>query len=138
MALGDFQLFQWKSKSTQKTEQEQYEKWAFPYGQQQRDNLEALLKVVCPKESGSMALVPFLTCKELYEGVLKKTGTRELAVDTLLNTQKKYKGIIRKKEMSTYLALVIADANVDESCRYPTADEIREQIRELDDMRKDG
>lgn len=137
MALGEFQMFTWKSKATQENEQIEYEKWAFPYGQKQRDNLQALLLEVYPKGNVATTLVPFLTCKELYEGVLRKTGGRDLAVDTLLNTQKKYKRLITKKEMSTYLAIVLADASIDESCRYPTADEIRAHTKELEKMRRE-
>ena len=137
MALGEFQLFTWKSKTAQQNEQIEYEKWAFPYGQKQRDNLQKLLLEVYPKESVVTTLVPFLTCKELYEGVLKKTGGRDLAVDTLLNTQKKYKRLILKKQMATYIALVLADANIDESCEYPTADEIRARTQELEKLRRD-
>ena len=137
MALGEFQLFSWKSKATQQNELEQYERWAFPYGQTQRDNLQALLLEVFPKGNVASTLVPFLTCKELFEGVLKKQGSRNAAVDTLLNTQKKYKGIIRKKEMAAYIALVLADANIDELCQYPTAEEIRSSIQEIEKLRRD-
>ena len=138
MALGEFQLFQWKSKATQQTEMEQYEKWAFPRGGKQRENLQALLLSIFPKGSVATTLIPFLTCKELYEGLLKKTGGRESAVDTLINTQKKYKRIINKKEMPIYIALVLADANVDDSCEYPTAEEIRAHTQELEKTRREG
>jgi len=137
MALGEFQLFTWKSKATQENEQIEYEKWAFPYGQKQRDNLQTLLLEVFPKESVVTTLVPFLTCKELYEGILRKCGGRDQAVDTLLNTQKKYKRLIHRKHMASYIALVLADANIDESCEYPTADEMRARIAELENLRRD-
>ena len=137
MALGEFQIFTWKSKATQETEMAQYEKWAFPYGQKQRDNLQALLLAVFPKGNVATTLVPFLTCKELYEGVLKKSGGRDMAVDTLLNTQKKYKRIITKKEMSTYIVLVLADAGIDESCEYPSAEDILDRAKELEKLRRE-
>ena len=137
MSLGDYQIFQWKSKSTQQKEQEEYEKWAFPHGKAQQDNLQALLLAVFPKETIPTTLIPFLTCKELYEGVLKKAGRRDVAVDTLINTQKKYKRIIKKKDMPTYIALVLADEAIDESCEYPSVDVIREHVQELEKLRKD-
>ena len=136
MALGESNIFTWKSKATQERELVEYEKWAFPYGEKQRENLQALLKSVYPKESVAGTLVPFLTCKELYEGVLKKTGSREAALEMLINKQKQYKHIVRKKEMTTYLALVLADATVNEECEYPTVEEIREQVKELEKIRK--
>ena len=137
MALGEYHLFTWKSKATQEKEQETYEKWAFPYGQQQRDNLQKLLLEVYPKESVPTTLIPFLTCKELYESVLTKAGSRDGAVDLMINKQKKYKQILKKKTMSTYLALVLADADIDEQCEYPTAEEIKKRALELDALKRD-
>jgi len=135
MALGEFQLFTWKSRATQQKEQESYEKWAFPYGQKQRDALQKLLFDVYPKESVPTTLIPFLTCKELYEGFLAKAGSRDGAIDTMINKQKKYKQIIKKKVMPIYLALVLADADIDEQCVYPTAEEIFTRAHELDRLR---
>ena len=137
MALGEFTLFTWKSKATQQKEQEEYALWAFPHGQEQRDNLEKLLLAVFPRESVPTTLIPFLTCKELYEGVLKSAGSRDSALDTLINKQKKYKQIIKKKQMTIYLALVLADADIDERCQYPAADEIVARSLELEKIRKD-
>jgi len=119
-------MFTWKSKATQKKEMEDYGAWAFPHGQKQRDNLEALLKEVFPKEPATTALVQFLTCKELYEEVLDKTGSYNTAIDELINSQKRYKQIIKKKDMVVYIALVLADSSIDEECEYPTGEEIRE------------
>ncbi|MDR0491960.1 MAG: hypothetical protein LBH28_12025 [Oscillospiraceae bacterium] len=138
MALGEFQLFQWKSRATQQREQEEYEKWAFPHGKTQQDNLQALLLAVFPKESIPTTLIPFLTCKELYESALKKSGGREQAVDLLLNTQKKYKRIIKAKDMPLYLAIVLADGDIDESCEYPAAEDIRAHAQALGKLRKEN
>lgn len=137
MALGEFQLFTWKSKSTQQKEQEDYEKWAFPHGQKQRDALQKLLLEVYPKESVPTTLIPFLTCKELYEGVLKKAASQDDAIDIMINRQKKYKQIIKKKTMSTFLALVLADADTDDQCHYPSADEIKARALKIDGIRRD-
>jgi len=59
-----------------------------------------------------------------------------LAVDFLLNSEKKYKNIIRKEDMPRCIALVLADTKVDESCVYPTADELRKSIAEIEAIRK--
>ena len=135
MALGEFSIFTWKSRATQEREQEEYALWAFPHGQKQRDNLEKLLLEVYPKETVPTTLIPFLTCKELYESVLKKAGSRDLAVETLINNVKKYKQIIKKKNMTTYIALVLADADIDELCEYPSADDIRSRALAFDELR---
>jgi len=137
MALGEFALFTWKSKATQEKEQEEYAKWAFPFGDEQREKLQALLLAVYPKESVPTTLIPFLTCKELYEGVLKKAASSDEAIDALINKQKKYKRIIKKKDMTTYIALVLADAVIDERCEYPAAEAIRARAQELESYRKD-
>ena len=137
MALGEYTLFTWKSKSTQAKEQEEYARWAFPYGEKQREKLQALLLSVYPKESVPTTLIPFLTCKELYESILSKSASRDEAVDVLINKQKKYKRILKKRDMTTYIALVLADADIDERCEYPDADVIRERAQELDAIKRE-
>ena len=138
MALGEYTLFQWKSKATQKVEAEAYEKWAFPHGEKQRENLQALLLSVFPKESVPTTLIPFLTCKELYETIMRNNGgSSVVAIDTLINKQKKYKRIIRKKDMPAFIALVMADAMIDERCEYPSAAEIMARSQELEKLRRD-
>ena len=136
MGIGDSGIFSFKSRATQEKESEEYAKWAFPYGQTQRDNLEKLLLEIYPKETIPTTLVPFLTCKELYEGALKKSGSTDMAIEILINQQKQYKLIIRKKTMTMYLALVLADAQIDEKCEYPSADEIKAKEQELELLRK--
>jgi len=132
MALGEFNMFSWKSKEAQKKEQEEYALWAFPHGQKQRDNLETLLKELFPKDNTAMILIAFLTCKELYEGELRSCGSRDEAIVEVISDQKKYRHLIKSKETAMYIALVIADADIDELCEYPTADEIRASAQEID------
>ena len=136
MALGDFTLFSWKSKAAQEKEQEEYSKWAFPYGEKQREKLQALLFSIFPKGSVPSTLIPYLTCKELYERILKKTTSRDEALETMINKQAGYKRIVSKKDMTTYLALVLADAEIDSRCEYPDAAEIRMRAQELEGYRK--
>ena len=136
MALGEYSVFSWKSKATQEKEQIEYEKWAFPYGDKQREKLQALLLAVFPKDTVPTTLVPFLTCKELYDRALEKAEVRDLAIDIMINKQKSYKRIIKKKDMPTFLALVLADADIDENCEYPQADSIHERAREIEGRQK--
>jgi len=136
MALGDFTLFQWKSKETREKEAKAYAEWAFPHGQRQRDKLEALMKELKPKESVQFLMMGYLTTKELYERYLEKMELSEKALDFMINDEKKYKQIVRKHEMTTYLALVIADAEIGEECEYPPADEIRLRIEDLEKLRR--
>jgi len=129
-------LFSWKSKATREKEQREYEAWAFPHGPEQRAKLEALMRELKPKEHLSFMMMGFLTCKELYERFLEQTGSSESAVDFLINEEKQYKNVIRKREMTTCLALVLADTEIDERCDYPSAEEVNARIRELDGLRR--
>ena len=131
MALGDFKLFQIKSIKQQEKEKQEYAAWAFPYGETQKERLSTLVLELNPKNSLPLSLTSFLTCKELYEGVLEDSESRDEAVDKTIRKIQKYGQLISKKEMPMYLALVLADADIDENCEYPSADEIRAVIREL-------
>ena len=126
MALGDWNVFSWKSKAQQQQEQADYEKWAFPYGQLQREKLVKLLLEVFPKESEATTLIPFLTCKELFGKICKTPDMFDEAIGKMLTDVKKYKRVIRKKEMPTYVAVVVADAKINADCEYPTAQQIRD------------
>ncbi|MCL2227943.1 MAG: hypothetical protein FWB97_10045 [Oscillospiraceae bacterium] len=138
MALSDISLFQWKRKAEMEREQVEYEKWAFPYGEKQRENLQALLFAVFPKRDVPSTLIPFLTCRELYETALKHTGrASDEIIDMLINKQRKYKSIIKKKDMTTLIALVLADAAVDERAEYPSAEVIHHRAEELEKLRRE-
>ena len=133
--LGENTIFSWKSKRALKTEAVEYEKWAFPYGEEQRKNLEALLKELFPKENMANVLIPFLTCKELFDEAVNNLGTEDAALNQMINKLKKYKMIIRKKEMTMYLAIVLADRRIDSTSQYPPADEVRAKVQELELLR---
>jgi hypothetical protein len=136
MALGDFKLFQFKNKEQREKEENEYAVWAFPYGDLQRENLTALIHDLKPKVSIPIYLASFLTCKEIYESTLKKSDSREQAIDKMLNELKSYNQLIKPKEMPMYLALVLADADLDESCEYPPIDIIKAKIQEFEGMKK--
>ena len=135
MALGEFKLFQMKSKKQREKEEREYAAWAFPYGDLQKENLKELIYEIKPKASIQIDLASFLTCKELYESVLEDADSREAAIDKLLNVIRNYSQLIKNDEMPMYLALVLADAEVDEKCEYPSADEMRIRIQELTDLK---
>jgi len=128
-------LFSWKSRATRERDAQEFEAWALPHGQKQRENLEALLRTLNPKEKISMSVYLFLTCKELYADAVKRTGSREAATDYILNKGKINRRLISPKEITTFLACVLADAEIDERCEYPSADEVRAHIAELDELR---
>jgi len=135
MALGEFRLFQFKSRDQREKEEREYALWAFPYGDLQRENLTALMRELKPKESMPICIASFLTCKEIYESTLGKSETREDTIYKMLNVIKSYDQLIKTKEMPMYLALVLADEDVDENCEYPSADEITASIQKLESKR---
>jgi len=129
--LEDNSLFTWKSRETMQQEEKEYEKWAFPYGLLQRQNLITLLLAVFPHESVFSTLVPFLTCRELYEKVLKNCGDRNTAIEKMLNEVKSYKNILKKNNMPLFLALVLANEEIDERSLYPSATAIKDSAAAL-------
>jgi len=136
MALGEFKLFQFKSRKQLEKEEKQYAEWAFPYGELQRENLTALIKELAPKQPLQICLASFLTCKEIYEDVLKNSESSSAANEKMLKSVRNYGQLIKSKEMPFYLALVLADSKVDEACLYPSAEEIQKHIHELETIRK--
>lgn len=128
MALGDINFLSWKSKSQQEQDIIDYEKWAFPYGEEQKNALTKLMHEVFPKENKSATLISFLTCKELFLKICKTPSLCDYSVGKMIE-MKKYKRLIRKKEMSRFVAIVVADYRVDENLEYPTAAEINDMAK---------
>jgi len=134
MALGEFKWFQWKSKKQLEKEAQQYAAWAFPHGDIQREKLTALFKELKPKEAVEIILASFLTCKELYEDALEDSESREDAVKRSMNSIRGYSQLVKKDDATMYLAVVLADADIDELCEYPSVEEIRVRIQELNEL----
>jgi len=135
MALRDFSLFSFKTKETKDKEQIAYELWAFPYGQEQREKLDALMHELNPKGRREFMMVGFLTCKELVSKYSEKCDTEEKALEYIINVEREQTQIVKKNELTTMLALVLADKEIDKSCEYPSADEIRARAQELESLR---
>jgi len=135
MGIFGKKLFVWQSAADQKREQELYAKWAFPYGDKQRDNLKSLLVDIFNKDEG-FNLYIYLTCKEMYEKALSDYGCRDLAIEELIDNRMGIRLQIIKKikqnEWVKYVTLVLADENVNENCEYPTADKILAKAQELE------
>lgn len=124
--------FTWRSKEDQQRIDDEYAAWAFPYGRKQRDNLETLLKELFPKMNLPIVLVIFLTCKEMYEEAMQKNALNEYVISEMLGGQKRFKQMIKKSDMYIYIALVLADTEIDDLCEYPAADLIRAHAQELE------
>ena len=136
MALGEFTLFNFKSKKQREKEEREYAAWAFPNGELQRERLAGLMRELKPRESPQLMMFSFLTCKELYKNQFEEAKSHEDAISRFLGSAKNYKQLIRRDDLCMYLALVLADADIDEKCEYPGADEIRTRASELEELRK--
>jgi len=130
MSLGG--LLQWKSKEQIEEEAAKYEKWAFPFGEEQREAVTSLFSELLPKENSKIALISFLTCKELYDKSVKKTESQDEAIRHVAKQASKNRNLIRKHHLTTYLAVVLVDLDVDEQCDYGSADEVRERVAEIE------
>ena len=122
--LGEISWLTWKSRDAQQKELEEYTLWAFPYGDAQREKITTLLHELFPHESESVALVAFLTCKELFTRSYKDPKLFDFALDSMKKGFKRYKKLIPKKYAPICMALVIADVHISEALLYPSADDI--------------
>ena len=137
MANGILGWFEFKSKETVEREQAEYAKWAFPYGEKQRENLQTLLLSLYPKKKKALPimLMGFLSYKELYQNAVKTATSYEDIIKSLIKGHKRYRNLIDNKDLTTYIAIVLADAGIDERCEYPGVDEIGEKALEFEKYR---
>lgn len=133
MRLADF--FTIKTRKQREEEQRQYDAWAFPHGPQQRKAIQELLSELLPEEDKKTGLVLFLIGREAYlggvgEDVSGYTQDQRLQYAAkLLRDQLPGK---HKKKLWRYLALVLADAEVDSAICYPTAQQLLQKAAELE------
>ena len=120
-----------KSQAEIKKQQEEYNVWAFPYGEPQRLALEACMKELLPKEPPQFLMFGYLTCKEFYEKNVENEDSAEFDLAKFKALLKKRRNVVNQKHVHIYIALVLADKNVDEKCEYPPANEIMEQAERL-------
>ena len=129
--------FTFKTAKQRARDERNYARWAFPYGDAQREKVTALIVELLPKEDPKAALSIFLMGRQAYRGsfrddpedLAERTEQDKMAaLDQILQTQLfgRY-----KKYIPYYKVLVLADLSVDENLNYPTAEELRLQAEEL-------
>ena len=129
--------FTFKSAKQRAREEKQFARWAFPYGEPQKEKILELIRQLMPKEDPKAALAVFLMGREALRGSFKddpedlaeRTEQNKMAaLDATLATQLfgRY-----KKFIPYYKALVLADAQVDETLNYPSVEELRRMAEEL-------
>lgn len=129
--------FSFKSPKQRAKEQKQYDRWAFPYGQEQKEKVLSLVKELLPKEDPKAAVAVFLMGRQAYRGSFKDDeedlaerteADKMAALDYTLKTQLfgRY-----KKFIPYYKVLVLADSQVNETLNYPSVEELRRRAEEL-------
>ncbi len=129
--------FTFKSAKQRARDERNYARWAFPYGDAQKEKIMALIVELLPKEDPKAALSVFLMGRQAYRGsfrddpedLAERTEQDKMAaLDQILQTQLfgRY-----KKFIPYYKVLVLADLSVDENLNYPSAEELRRQAEEL-------
>ena len=109
---------------------------SFPYGQPQRDKIEELLEQLLPKEKKKFSMMLYLLGRQYYHGYGLRNEkeyagfTQEERLNIAAKSLNRQLFGKHKKSLTTYLALIAADAQVDENLRYPTCQEILDQAKE--------
>ena len=129
MALGDIQWLQWKTKKTQAKDEEEYAQWAFPYGDEQKEKITALLNELIPDETKEIAMICFLTAKEIvnrYNKIYYIPEHHEYALECMNKDFVKYKRLFRSKNhIKLCCALAFVDVDMKDTLEYPDAESIR-------------
>lgn len=126
-----------KSREQEEREFQAFSENSFPYGQPQRDKVEELLSQLFPKEKKQFTMMLFLLGKQYYHGYGLRNEqdyagfTQEERLNLAAKSLNRQLFGKHKKSLTTYLALIAADAQVEENLLYPTAQEILEQAQAL-------
>ena len=129
--------FTFKTAKQRARDERNYARWAFPYGDAQKEKILQLICQLLPKEDPKAALSVFLMGRQAYRGsfrddpedLAERTAQDQMdALDAILKSQLfgRYKRFI-----PYYKVLVLADLEVDETLNYPTAEELRRRAEEL-------
>ncbi len=129
--------FTFKSAKQRARDERNFARWAFPYGDAQKERIVQLIRELMPKEDPKAALSVFLMGRQAYRGsfrddpedLAERTAADQMAaLDAILASQLfgRY-----KKFIPYYKVLVLADLDVDERLEYPTAEELRSRAENL-------
>ena len=129
--------FTFKSAKQRARDERNFARWAFPYGEAQKEKIIQLIRELMPKEDPKAALSVFLMGRQAYRGsfrddpedLAERTKQDQMdALDAILANQLfgRY-----KKFIPYYKVLVLADLEVDETLNYPSADELCRRVEEM-------
>ena len=129
--------FTFKTAKQRQRDERNFARWAFPYGDAQREKITQLIRELMPKEDPKAALSVFLMGREAYRGSFRD-DPEDLAERTEDGKMKALDAVLAnqlfgryKKFIPYYKALVLADAQVDETLNYPSVEELCRMAEEL-------
>ena len=136
MGIADW--FVMKSQKQRDREFRQYTKWAYPYGDRQKELVTKILKELMPEEPGKTAVAVYLMGREGYLGAFDddpedlEGRTEEYNRNMAVHKMMAMLPGRCKKYVYRYMAMILADAQVDESLNYPTVEQLRQTAAELE------
>ncbi|MBR2423176.1 MAG: hypothetical protein IKB09_12645 [Oscillospiraceae bacterium] len=129
--------FTFKTAKQRQRDERNFARWAFPYGDAQREKITQLIRELMPKEDPKAALSVFLMGREAYRGSFRD-DPEDLAERTEDGKMKALDAVLAnqlfgryKKFIPYYKVLVLADLEVDEKLEYPSAEELRRRAEDL-------
>lgn len=125
--------FTFKTAKQRARDEKNFARWAFPYGDAQKEKILQIIRELLPKEDPKAALSVFLMGRQAYRGSFRD-DPEDLAERTQQDQMDALDQILRnqlfgryKKYIPYYKVLVLADHNVDETLNYPSVEELRRQ-----------
>ena len=129
--------FTFKSAKQRAREEKQFARWAFPYGDRQKEIVLQIIRQLLPKEDPKAAMAVFLMGREALRGSFKddpedlEERTEKNKMDALDATLANQLFGRYKKFIPHYKVLILADLAVDETLNYPSVEELRRRAEEL-------
>ena len=129
--------FSFKTAKQRAREEKMYARWAFPYGDAQREKLMRIFRELIPKEDPQIAMAVFLIGRQAYRGSFQDDAedlaerTEEDRISALDNQLQNQLFGRYKLMIPYYKALIMADDKVDENLNYPSVEELRRMAEKL-------
>lgn len=130
--------FTYRSPKQRKKDSERYLKWAFPYGERQREIVVSLLGELI-KDEPRLTMASYLIARQEvigdWEEVLE--GNSSCSEEGLIKGSIALKNTLQKnweRDAALYLAVIEADFNAGEELNYPDAETLRNRALEIKEL----
>ena len=135
--MGVRDWFVIKSREEREADERRYKRFAFPYGDAQRKEIERLISELLPTEPADTAMAVYLMGREGYLGSYRMdeedrdARSEEEKRAACIKILRRQLQAGHRKLLPYYMALILADAAVGEELSYPDAEELRAMATEL-------